>query len=37
MEGLMQEVPECRKYGLAANGNHVIFGEGNPGARILDY
>jgi len=37
MEGLMQEVPECRECGLAATRNHVIFGEGNPGARILDY
>ncbi len=35
MEELKQEVLKCRKCGLAATRNHVIFGEGNPDARIL--
>jgi uracil-DNA glycosylase family 4 len=35
MEELKREVLKCRKCGLAATRNHVIFGEGNPKAPIL--
>lgn len=35
LETLKSEVLCCSKCGLAATRNHVIFGEGNPHAKIL--
>ena len=35
LEILKPEVLSCRKCGLSATRHHVIFGEGNPGAKIL--
>ncbi len=35
LETLKSEVLGCSKCGLAATRNHVIFGEGNPHAKIL--
>jgi DNA polymerase len=35
MEGLFQEIKDCAKCDLHRSRNQFVFGEGNPGARLI--
>ncbi|HQP30441.1 MAG TPA: uracil-DNA glycosylase [Deltaproteobacteria bacterium] len=35
LEGIREKLGDCRRCGLCATRKHIVFGEGNPNARIM--
>jgi DNA polymerase len=35
LDGIRQDLGDCRRCGLSASRNHIVFGEGSPTARLV--